>query len=187
MKLTKKQTSILLVLLFVLVSAGVSYISGDKDAFTNLLSQDTPTPTASVLQESVVSSEGGELLTVTRVVDGDTIVLSTGQTVRYIGIDTPETVDPRREVGCFGKEASDKNKTLVLGKEVRLEKDISDTDRYGRLLRYVFVNGQMVNELLVREGYAHASSYPPDVTYQELFIEAEKEARDQGKGLWSKC
>ena len=142
----------------------------------------SPTPTA------IVPATVRLRATVTRVVDGDTIhVLIAGrdQTVRYIGIDTPETVDPRRSVQCFGKEASAFNATLVSGKEVELEKDVSETDQFGRLLRYVYVDGVMVNEELVRRGYAHASSYPPDVRYQDRFRSLEAEARAAGIGLWA--
>lgn len=125
---------------------------------------------------------------VTKVVDGDTVELESGQKVRYIGMDTPETVDPRKSVQCFGKEASNKNAELVGGKEVRLEKDISETDSFGRLLRYVFVGEDtFVNLVLVKEGYAKSSTYPPDVKYQELFRQAEVEAREKGAGLWSAC
>lgn len=124
---------------------------------------------------------------VTRVLDGDTIEIERGQKVRYIGIDTPETVDPRTSVQCFGKEAAAKNKELVGGKRIRLEKDISETDKYGRLLRYVFVGDTFVNETLVKEGYAFSSSYPPDVKHQELFNQAEKEARAANRGLWGSC
>jgi endonuclease YncB( thermonuclease family) len=122
---------------------------------------------------------------VQKVIDGDTIELADGRHVRLIGIDTPETVDPRRPVGCFGREASDKNKELVEGKNVRLVKDISETDKYGRLLRYVYVGDIFVNEYLVREGYARASSYPPDVRYRDLFREAEADARINKRGLWA--
>ena len=76
---------------------------------------------------------------VTRVIDGDTIEITGGIKVRYIGINAPESVAPGKPVGCFGKESSDKDKELVLGKEVRLEKDISETDKYGRLLRYIYM------------------------------------------------
>jgi micrococcal nuclease len=124
---------------------------------------------------------------VSRVVDGDTIELGTGERVRYIGIDTPETVDPRKEVQCFGKEASVKNKELVEGKEVRLVKDVSDKDKYGRLLRYVYVGDVFVNEKLVSEGYARVATYPPDVAYAERFIEAERVARENKLGLWGGC
>lgn len=121
---------------------------------------------------------------VTKVIDGDTIEIEGGQRVRYIGIDTPETVHPSKPVECYGKEASDENKELVLGKEVKLEKDVSETDKYGRLLRYVWLGDMMVNEHLVREGYAQSSTYPPDVKYQDRFIEAQRKARGEKKGLW---
>ena len=129
---------------------------------------------------------------VTKVVDGDTIDLEDGQTVRFIGIDTPETKDPRRPVGCFGKEASNQTKSLLSGKRVILEKDVSETDKYGRILRYVYLpldNGQLlfVNDYLVREGFAKALTYPPDVKYNEQFREAERQAREGSRGLWGRC
>ena len=129
----------------------------------------------------------GESVKVTRVVDGDTIKIEGGQTVRYIGIDTPETVHPQKTVECFGREASNKNKELVEGKFVQLEKDVSEVDKYGRLLRYIYVDGVFANELLVKEGFAHASSYPPDVEYQDLLNSAQQEAQEQNKGLWAGC
>jgi len=147
----------------------------------------TGSPTPSALDQALV----------VRVVDGDTIdVLIGGEQlrVRYIGIDTPETVDPRRPVGCFGKEASARNRELVEGKTVGLEKDVSETDRFGRLLRYVWLDpstgsGQalMVNARLVEEGYATASTFPPDVRHAELFAALQAEARTQGRGLWGAC
>jgi micrococcal nuclease len=124
---------------------------------------------------------------VERVVDGDTLVLEGGQRLRYIGIDTPETVHPHKDVECFGLEASEYNKQLVEGKLVYLESDIQDTDRYGRLLRYVWIDEEMVNEILVREGYAFASSFPPNVKYQEKFTLLQKEARESEIGLWKEC
>lgn len=125
-----------------------------------------------------------ELFLVTRVIDGDTIEIESGDKVRYIGIDTPETKHPSKPVGCYGKEAEVKNKDLVEGKKVKLEKDISETDKYGRLLRYIYLDGVMINELLVKEGYAQASSYPPDIKYQDKFNDAEKKAREEERGLW---
>jgi micrococcal nuclease len=123
--------------------------------------------------------------------DGDTIEVDLGngeyKTVRYIGIDTPESVDPRRTVECFGKDASNMNISLVMNKTVELEKDVSETDRYGRLLRYVYVDTIFVNQYLVEEGFAHASSYPPDIKYQEDLDSSEVEARAQNKGLWAAC
>ncbi len=132
-----------------------------------------------------------DLATVTRVVDGDTIQISTGAKVRYIGVDTPETVDPRRAVGCFGKEASAKNKELVEGKQIRMEKDVSETDKFGRLLRYVYVKAGdreiFVNDYLVREGYAVVSTFPPDVAHVNQFLESQHYAQANNKGLWSSC
>ncbi len=125
--------------------------------------------------------------TVTRVIDGDTIEVELdGQIykVRYIGIDTPETVDPQKPVECFGKEAAERNRQLVAGRVVRLEKDVSETDQYRRLLRYVWVDGRMVNQVLVEEGYAMVSTYPPDVKYAELFASLQTQAREAGRGLW---
>lgn len=124
---------------------------------------------------------------VSEVIDGDTIRLSSGETVRYIGIDTPETRHPQKGKECFGSEASKFNEDLVLGKTVQLEKDVNETDRYGRLLRYVWLDGVMINQTLVAGGYAHATPYPPDVKYQSLLDTAEKEAREASRGLWSSC
>lgn len=128
---------------------------------------------------------------VVRVVDGDTIrVEIDGQEfpLRYIGIDTPETVHPSKPVEWMGKEASDANRGLVEGQMVVLEKDVSETDRYGRLLRYVWLTDGagwlLVNHELVRLGFAQASTYPPDVKYTDLFLDAQRAARDGGLGLW---
>ncbi len=124
---------------------------------------------------------------VKRVIDGDTIELESGQIVRYIGIDTPETVHPSKPVQCFGVEASNKNKELVLGKEIKLEKDISETDKNGRLLRYTWLDNVLINDLLIRHGYAVSSTHPPDVKYQDKFLESQRLARQENRGLWSAC
>lgn len=118
---------------------------------------------------------------VTKVIDGDTIQLSNGEKVRYIGINTPE-----KDAECYSKEATDKNTELVLNKKIRLKKDISEKDKYGRLLRYVYVDDIFVNEFLVKEGYAHTATYPPDVSYSKWFKELEHKAREEKKGLWNK-
>lgn len=128
-----------------------------------------------------------QLALVTRVIDGDTIEVTLNgktYTVRYIGIDTPETVHPTLGEEPYGKEASIKNKELVEGEKVRLEKDVSETDQYGRLLRYVYVDDLFVNAELVRLGYAQVATYPPDVKYQSYFLQLQNEARTNGRGLW---
>ena len=119
---------------------------------------------------------------VIEVIDGDTIVIEGGYRVRYIGIDTPEIDDGEP----FGIEALEANRELVEGKIVRLERDVSQTDKYGRLLRYVYVDGILVNAELVRLGLAEAKAYPPDTKYQEDLEELEREAREAGWGMWAK-
>lgn len=122
---------------------------------------------------------------VINVIDGDTFTIEGGVTVRMIGIDTPETVHPSKPVQCYGKEASLKTEELLQGKEIKLEKDISETDRYNRLLRYVYIGDIFVNEYLVKEGFAKSSSYPPDIKYQDKFIEGQRKAQEENKGLWN--
>lgn len=122
---------------------------------------------------------GGEVLC-TRVIDGDTIEVLGGERVRYIGIDTPEM----RPIEAWAEAATSANRELVEGRMVRLELDVQERDRYGRVLAYVWVGGLLVNEELVRLGYAQVSTYPPNVRYQERFLAAEGEARAAGRGLW---
>ena len=124
-----------------------------------------------------------ETAKVTQVIDGDTINIEGGYRVRYIGIDTPE-IRPVAE--AYGLEAWQVNRQLVEGKEVRLERDVSETDKYGRLLRYVYVDDVFVNAELVRLGLAEAKAYPPDIKYQEYLEELEGEARAAGRGMWAK-
>jgi micrococcal nuclease len=122
-----------------------------------------------------------------RVVDGDTIeveIEGESYKVRYIGIDTPELHHPTKPVEYYAQEAYEKNRELVEGQTVFLEKDVSETDMYGRLLRYVYVGDVFVNAYLVQHGYALVSTYPPDVKYQERFLELQREAREAGRGLW---
>ncbi len=132
-------------------------------------------------------SADSRIARVARVIDGDTIELEGGRRVRYIGVDTPESVDRRRGVQCFGREAAEKNRELVEGKTVRLERDVSDRDKFGRMLRYVWVGDTLVNRELVRLGYANAYRHPPDVARADEFREAEREAREANRGLWGAC
>jgi len=135
-----------------------------------------------------------EQVHVSRVIDGDTIEIELGEHVRFIGVDTPETVHPKKSVQCFGKEASNKTKALLEGKDIFMEKDVSDTDRYGRLLRYLYLPNPdapeeviFINEYLIEQGYGVVVTYPPDVKYHEQFLEAQKVAQKEGRGLWSAC
>lgn len=180
--MTRKQSIFSLLLFFAFVSSGVVLFSqgiSERKIF-NFLEQWS----SALFQQAPIADTG--TFFVKRVVDGDTIELESGQKVRYIGVNTPESVDPRRTVECFGKEASAFNKELVEGKTVFLKRDISDTDKYGRLLRFVYLeNGTFVNEILVQEGYALVSTYPPDVSKQDIFRTAEQKAREGKKGLWN--
>lgn len=128
---------------------------------------------------------------VVKVIDGDTFTVDMDDkhsTVRLIGIDTPESVDPRSTVQCFGKEASEKARELLSGRSVRLETDPSqgELDKYGRLLAYAFLeSGMNVAEHLIGEGYGHEYTYNLPYKYQQEFKAAEQKAREEKKGLWA--
>ena len=130
---------------------------------------------------------------VTKVVDGDTIHVSIGghdETVRLIGINTPETVDPRSPVECFGEEAHARTEELLpTGTEVRLVRDVEARDRYHRLLAYVYRvdDGLFVNLALAEDGFADILTYPPNVAHVADFTRAVRGARDAGRGLWTAC
>jgi micrococcal nuclease len=124
---------------------------------------------------------------VVHVIDGDTIVLESGDVVRYLGIDAPELDHSGTGPECFGQEAADRNRELVERKRVHLQSDVTDRDAYGRLLRYVFAQDTFVNAQLVREGYAFSSYYPPDVRHYEALLALELAAQEAGAGLWAAC
>ena len=133
-----------------------------------------------------------KLYLVDKVVDGDTLDVKdeAGESfkVRLIGINTPETVDPRRKVECFGKEASNKAKEILSGKKIKLENDLSqgDLDKYGRSLRYVFLeNGINFNLQMISEGYAYEYTYKTPYKYQDKFKQAQKQAEELKVGLWA--
>lgn len=139
---------------------------------------------------------------VTKHVDGDTVHVTTEDgeelKIRMIGVDTPETVHPSKPVEFYGKEASDFTKEELFEETVYLEKDVSDNDKYDRALRYIWleipeekdlnnkdvIKDKLFNAMLVAKGYANSSTYQPDVKYQELFTELERESRESNIGLW---
>jgi micrococcal nuclease len=130
---------------------------------------------------------------VVRVIDGDTIRVrlndpAQSRTVRYIGVDTPESVAPGEPVECFGKAASDFNRRLVAGKRVRLVLGRERRDRYGRLLAYVHVQGgPLVEDELLRRGYARTLTIAPNDDRARHFAALEREARNERLGLWGAC
>ncbi len=137
-------------------------------------------------------------LTVQRVIDGDTLKLSNGEKVRLIGIDTPESSsnpklyrDAKRTgqdvetIKGFGKRATEFTRQLVEGKQVRLEFDVQQRDKYGRLLAYVYLeDGTFINAEIIKEGYAQVMTVPPNVKYQDLFLKLQGEAMKNKRGLW---
>ena len=128
--------------------------------------------------------------TVVRVVDGDTIHVRIGarvEKVRYIGVNTPEVHHPTKGEEPGGREAAEVNRRLVEGQAARLELDVQERDRYGRLLAYVWIGDLMINAELVRLGYAQVMTIPPNVRYQEVFLKLQREAREAGRGLWRRA
>ncbi len=129
--------------------------------------------------------------TVTEVVDGDTVVVALDrgrtETVRLLGIDTPETVDPDEPVECYGPEASAFTHARLDGRDVTLETDSEERDRYGRLLAYVYSDGVRVNDELLRLGYATLLVIAPNEAHARTLLAAELEARAAGRGLWGAC
>ncbi len=131
----------------------------------------------------------GPVVTVSRVVDGDTVEVTPavdGLTeVRFIGVDTPETSHPTYGEQPYGQRAKEFTVTRLEGERVALELDVERVDPYGRLLAFVWLpDGKMFNELLLKEGYAQMATFPPNVKYAERFEEAQREARKAGRGLW---
>jgi micrococcal nuclease len=137
---------------------------------------------------------GLEAVTVSRVVDGDTFVLTDGRRVRLIGVNTPESTNRNEE---YGKEASQYTSSKLTGKQIWIQKDVSETDRYDRLLRIAWlevpkddmdeheIRTKMFNADLVLNGYAEPSTYPPDVKYSDYFVQFAREAREINTGLWA--
>lgn len=165
------------------------------NVFHNKESKTTPiitkTNLPSVSATATPSKENKKIYSVVKVVDGDTLdVLIEGKVerLRLIGINTPETVDPRKPVECFGVEASNKAKTILSGKRVSLESDDTqgERDKYSRLLRYVFLeDGTNFNLLMIKEGYAYEYTYSLPYKYQSEFKAAQKSAETNKKGLWA--
>lgn len=171
------------IILVIVIAFAVGFFAGSK------FPRRGDDPTASLLdtaKEEEKTEAKGTIALVTKVIDGDTIEIEGGERVRYIGIDAPE-IGGREQKTCYAAEAAVKNGELVKGKKVRVEKDTSERDPYGRLLGYVYVEEIFINLKLVEEGAALAASYPPDTKYAEEFLAAEEIAKKEGKGLWAAC
>ena len=166
---------------------------GIWDVITPTAMQKIPRVTPSPLTPDTENHISGDqtMYSVLKVIDGDTITISLNeknQTVRLIGINSPESVDPRRAVECFGNEASLQAKELLTGQQVRIVSDPTqaDRDRYNRLLRYVYLaDGTFFNKWMIAEGYAYEYTYDSPYQFQKEFKEEQAISRAQGKGLWS--
>lgn len=193
-------------LVFVLISSTIVTLADDRQeqprtSPQTLGEQSAPRVTVTLRPSSVLSQDAlptevmvsapGVQAHIHRVIDGDTLeVIINGekQKVRLIGVNTPETVDPRRPVQCFGKEASNYAKQLLTNQTVFLESDPSQgsIDKYHRLLRYVWLDAKTnVNELLIADGYAYEYTYNTPYKYQSVFKAAQQEAQNAARGLWS--
>lgn len=162
-------------------------------AGANAVPSTRPSPTAVTLAEVTVvvsaTPSGMQTARVVQVIDGDTVRVEINgrrTLVRYIGLDAPEVQSPRQAGEPWGEEATEFNRALVQGREVHLEKDVSETDQYDRLLRYVWVDGTMVNAELIRNGMADGRDYQPDVRYSDWFYDLEGLARQERIGIWSR-
>ncbi len=150
-------------------------VANDEDAFVTEIVREYPE----------LKDKEYEITTIKRIVDGDTFVTNSGQKVRMIGMNTPEVFG---EAQYYGQEASDFSKQQLESKTVYLFKDASDTDKYDRLLRFVFIEGDsvMFNETLIVKGYANTMSLAPNVLYTKRFSLLKSEAQDSKVGLWGK-
>lgn len=178
--LTRRQTKKLITtLLTLLVAALLSFVNGES----LLIGIDPGTSVKGVTSTSSYL--------VLHVVDGDTLDILRGgekERLRLIGINSPESVDPRRPVECFGKEASMHAHELLDGQSVTLETDFSQgtLDKYGRTLAYIFLpDGRNFGEVMIRDGYAYEYTYDKPYKYQQRFNEAEDDASTNARGLWA--
>lgn len=186
----KKERSLIAGILgLTLILSGLSWLSGYTPPFSleNFKSKLEAPKTIKIEKDGAISTPEPlnqiKNFLVTKIVDGDTVVIEGGISVRLIGIDAPERGD------CFFEQSKNELEEQILGKEIGFEKDVSETDKYGRLLRYLWFGdppaGGLVNEELVRDGFATVSTFPPDVKYQERFLAAQQEARENKRGLWA--
>ena len=164
-------------------AAGDWYQVGEGRWIAAFLVKVASAPSAPSAPSAASAPSGLVEATVTRVVDGDTIHVMIGGVdtpLRYIGIDSPESSDP-----LFGAKATEANRKLVEGQKVYLESDVSDVDRYARLLRYVYLaDGRMVNEVLAEQGWAYAKAYAPDTKYQSRLVAAQGRGATAKVGMW---
>lgn len=171
MKSKKTLKLLLALILFLFTSAlGIRGLSGKDES--NVPQPIIPTP----FEEKTYQ--------VSRIIDGDTIEIENGQKVRLIGVDTPELDDKDPVKKCYAQKAKEKTQELLENKIIKMERDVSSTDKYQRLLRYIWVDDIFLNDYLVRNGFAMVATFPPDVKYQKQFQQAQQEAMEKKMGFW---
>ena len=192
---------LIILVFFVVISANSTPSKDEKLSPSEAIQQEVEEQTAGLQKKGAdqlaIAEKEAEKITeeklysVVKVIDGDTINVNIGgitETIRLIGINTPETVDPRKPVECFGIEASNKAKELLTNKKVRLEADPTqgERDKYDRLLRYIWLeDGTFFNKKMISDGYAYEYTYDTPYKYQAEFKQAETEARLAKRGLWA--
>lgn len=176
---------LLLVSVIALVfSAGINQDSITKFFSNEILVENRKAPSDLSLEKVVVSI----------VIDGDTVKLEDGRTIRYLNVDTPETKKASTPVMCFGPEASEFNRRMVENKTIWIKGDKQDQDRYGRYLRFIFLSEEAagnidnsLNALIVKEGYGRTSIYKPNNTFEKKFYDYQKQAQEKKSGIWGAC
>jgi micrococcal nuclease len=172
----KYKVKTIIIILILLICGTLAYISTPKKVFK--------------LKPPEINEN--QLYKVVNVLDGDTFEIEIDKKiwkVRMIGIDTPETVDPRKSVQCYGKEASEETKRQLLNKEIKIKTDNTQgiLDKYNRVLAYVYLEGNFFNEELLKNGFAREYTYSKKYEMQKEFRKIEKEAKWKKVGLWEKC
>ena len=187
----KRALSIISLIVALFVLFGEKNVATDMEDQLSMVVY-TQVDTQNILATTTdVSTQTQDVYVVSRVVDGDTIEVTKNgvkEKVRLIGVNTPETVDPRKKVECFGKEASAYAKEILMNQKVTVVPDSTqDTrDRYGRLLAYVYrEDGLFVNKHMIAEGYGYEYTYKVPYLFQKEFKEAQLRAQTEGKGLWA--
>ena len=189
----EKNKKFVLIIMILIIAASVTYgfLNKEKDEsnesknniIENIVNEEKETA-------SIKENPSEELYEVIKVVDGDTIqIMFDGkkERLRLIGIDTPESVHPDETKNTEnGVLASEYTKSLLNGKKVSLEFDVEQRDQYGRLLAYVYLDGEMINKKLIKDGYAQLETVPPNVKYVEEFTALLKEAKEAKRGLWGR-
>lgn len=179
----KKLTGTAAAALLVITLLSINYNDSDDKGIQTAGTVTDPLPAVSLDQQSE------DTYLVTRVVDGDTIIVNmygVEERVRLIGVDTPESVHPDEDRNVkYGDIASDFTKEKLEGKKVTFEYDVQEKDRYGRILAYVYLDGKMFNKTLLEEGHAKVATYPPNVKYVDDFIALQEQAHENKRGVWA--